>query len=883
MASVLSVDAEEFIPGTGIVGSKPKLGSSLSVDAPVFVPVIISENRKEKAFSSATGNQENKSVQRRGRFIQSDSRVHSNQKNVEVFGKIASLTNKEINSEKNVKLPSAGVNPGIKNVVPLKERDEKKKLKQSFSLEYSKCRKHGTTSRDLDGDIHINKSQQHLTSNSGESKPIILWSSIVKQDPNKAAMCEDYIHQKISVKPNILTDENPVPSKKYSKNKVTRTKNVLSEPPPQRTRSEWKRKDINDEDIFTGIKPISVEFPKFISGTNEVLNNKSEKKLLAEVCDSNVTTHKPSPVIKNTKRSKGVKSAVNIDLDKNSHNNFNCEAEYSKNYIKNEPDISNPKSERRNETTVKVKKSLDVKNKLNNFEKCLNGGNKALNNNQLLKLSKNSNNTNATGENKPENIKSLNISDNSTFPALAKRNIPSIIPPLSYSAVARKIIPMNTNPAIYKEKENVLNIHLPEEEEKKILRKKQKALNRRLKVKQKKQEAKMDKSTQESMEKTPEKELTLDLSDMFTKLLKMPYVEKKSQRLVKSKKVKMSTGVISVVSGLAKKNTPDGRRVERNKYGSTHTIMDGITPILKRGKERETPKKKRPTLLKKVITAERERKRAMLEKPQSSGVDIIEELALPVENNTENELHTIEKVEYISEFPEDIWKKIHSKKFREYCDHVLTKEINQLTYTLLVNLQKFQDRVYHENHMKYKQKRRFILGLREVLKHLKLKRLKAVIIAPNIERISSKGGLDDYLGSIISICNEQEIPKVFAMNRHVLGRVIKKLAPVSVVGIFDYDGAHDIFKELVNHVQLAKVAYMEKVNELHGKNDVSSQKIANNVCMDSIENDEQIGQNNGADKLRQQILSNLYVDVYRSYDAESESDAWVTDTESAPL
>merc|ERR1712080_185868 len=62
-------------------------------------------------------------------------------------------------------------------------------------------------------------------------------------------------------------------------------------------------------------------------------------------------------------------------------------------------------------------------------------------------------------------------------------------------------------------------------------------------------------------------------------------------------KLKKTTGIISVVSGLAKKNTPGGKKVERNKYGTTHTIMDGNTPIRKRGKERETPKKKIPGLI----------------------------------------------------------------------------------------------------------------------------------------------------------------------------------------------------------------------------------------------------------------------------------------------
>ena len=36
-------------------------------------------------------------------------------------------------------------------------------------------------------------------------------------------------------------------------------------------------------------------------------------------------------------------------------------------------------------------------------------------------------------------------------------------------------------------------------------------------------------------------------------------------------------------------------------------------------------------------------------------------------------------------------------------------------------------------------KRRYVLGLREVTKHLRLKRIKCVIASPNMERIQSTG------------------------------------------------------------------------------------------------------------------------------------------------
>ena len=51
------------------------------------------------------------------------------------------------------------------------------------------------------------------------------------------------------------------------------------------------------------------------------------------------------------------------------------------------------------------------------------------------------------------------------------------------------------------------------------------------------------------------------------------------------------------------------------------------------------------------------------------------------------------------------------------------------------------------------------------------------------------GGLDEALNNIIEMCNEQNVPFVFALGRRALGRACAKLVPVSVVGIFSYEGS----------------------------------------------------------------------------------------------
>ena len=74
-----------------------------------------------------------------------------------------------------------------------------------------------------------------------------------------------------------------------------------------------------------------------------------------------------------------------------------------------------------------------------------------------------------------------------------------------------------------------------------------------------------------------------------------------------------------------------------------------------------------------------------------------------------------------------------------YCDQVAEPEIDNLVELLLRELGRFQDRVYMKEPQKLKTKRRYVCGLREVAKHLMLKKLKVVLIARNLDRITSTG------------------------------------------------------------------------------------------------------------------------------------------------
>ncbi|XP_014386182.1 PREDICTED: selenocysteine insertion sequence-binding protein 2 isoform X6 [Myotis brandtii] len=338
----------------------------------------------------------------------------------------------------------------------------------------------------------------------------------------------------------------------------------------------------------------------------------------------------------------------------------------------------------------------------------------------------------------------------------------------------------------------------------------------------------------------------LDLGGMLTALEKKQHSQNAKQS---SKPVVFSVGAVPVLS----KEATLGKKGHRfSQVKTPHNPLDSSAPLMKKGKQREVPRAKKPTSLKKIILKEREeRKQQRLQEnavsPALAGDDVQDvesgdDLALEQEEPTAPQVLCCDLLfcdapggaeasmcsspagESQSEEPlgAEIHKeaatcslapegascpKIHSRRFRDYCSQVLSKEVDACVSELLKELVRFQDRMYQKDPVKAKTKRRLVLGLREVLKHLKLRKLKCVIISPNCEKIQSKGGLDDTLHTIIAYACEQNIPFVFALNRKALGRSLNKAVPVSVVGIFSYDGAQDQFHKMVELTMAAREAY----------------------------------------------------------------------------
>ncbi|XP_076850087.1 selenocysteine insertion sequence-binding protein 2-like isoform X2 [Brachyhypopomus gauderio] len=332
----------------------------------------------------------------------------------------------------------------------------------------------------------------------------------------------------------------------------------------------------------------------------------------------------------------------------------------------------------------------------------------------------------------------------------------------------------------------------------------------------------------------------LDLGDMLAAL-------EKQQQAMKARQLNNTKPLSYTVGTTAVFHSKDviSKGVMKASYMPPHNMLDSTAPRIKRGKERELPKVKRPTALKKVILKEREVKKAKLCVDQPSGVEeqdddlhftdtLTQETVSQEENGlsmpsdaslspaSQNSPYSITPVSQGSPASSGIGSpmatsaitKIHSRRFREYCNQVLNKEIDESVTLLLQELVRFQERVYQKEPTKAKAKRRLVMGLREVTKHMKLNKITCVIISPNCEKIQAKGGLDEALYNVIAMAREQEIPFVFALGRKALGRCVNKLVPVSVVGIFNYSGAESLFNRLVSLTEEARRAYKDMVSAL---------------------------------------------------------------------
>lgn len=101
-----------------------------------------------------------------------------------------------------------------------------------------------------------------------------------------------------------------------------------------------------------------------------------------------------------------------------------------------------------------------------------------------------------------------------------------------------------------------------------------------------------------------------------------------------------------------------------------------------------------------------------------------------------------------------------SALFHSYCDHDLSAELDACVSLLVKDLVRFQDRQFEKDPIKAKARKRYVVGLREIKKFLQVKKLTILILAPDVEPVQTKGGLDDFISELIALARENEVRKI---------------------------------------------------------------------------------------------------------------------------
>ncbi|CAL7938580.1 unnamed protein product [Xylocopa violacea] len=154
----------------------------------------------------------------------------------------------------------------------------------------------------------------------------------------------------------------------------------------------------------------------------------------------------------------------------------------------------------------------------------------------------------------------------------------------------------------------------------------------------------------------------------------------------------------------------------------------------------------------------------------------------------------------------------HSRNFREYCTNMLTAGLNNSLEAFLQEIARLQKRLHEKNPNKSKYKRRYYSGFKQVRKRIELRKLKFVIVAPDIEKVELDDGLDDQIDELLDACRRENVVFCFGLRRRKLGYHAHGKGFVGCVGIVDYNGTELLFKNVLTELVHARNAFEKLKN-----------------------------------------------------------------------
>jgi ribosomal protein L7Ae-like RNA K-turn-binding protein len=180
----------------------------------------------------------------------------------------------------------------------------------------------------------------------------------------------------------------------------------------------------------------------------------------------------------------------------------------------------------------------------------------------------------------------------------------------------------------------------------------------------------------------------------------------------------------------------------------------------------------------------------------------------------------------------------HCGLVREYCVNLMTNDLDSAAASLLRKLQGAQKKLKSEQPLHLRARMRFQCGLREVARSIIAKRVRLVLVAPDVEPVvnereqladaaplvdvpkivaeaqTTRRGIDGTVRTIIDLCSERSIPWACCLSREAMGRALKLgRSQVSVVAILSADGAYDEYRSVVAHLRCGLEGYQALLEE----------------------------------------------------------------------
>ena len=133
-----------------------------------------------------------------------------------------------------------------------------------------------------------------------------------------------------------------------------------------------------------------------------------------------------------------------------------------------------------------------------------------------------------------------------------------------------------------------------------------------------------------------------------------------------------------------------------------------------------------------------------------------------------------------------------------YLPYDPVQAVDDLTYEVLRELSRLQAKGKDQPPEKRYKYKKFVVGFREVERALKRSELKGVVIATNLEEVDE---LTNMITSFRDDCAQREVPLVFALSRRRMGKALGKSMKQSLVGIWNLDGVHQSWKQILALVE----------------------------------------------------------------------------------